>query len=127
LTPPFEALDAKTFTTGDWEVILAEVEGPNRGAVCFDRDGRLFGCGLRARAALTNALGRGPVICQSRADYGHQGMTADCQVDGTDLAQRLIELGWLRPIGATSQARESARREAEAAGRGMWNGGWRVR
>jgi endonuclease YncB( thermonuclease family) len=127
LLPPYEVLDAKTFSSGEWTVSLDGVEGPLREAVCYAKDGLLFGCGLRARAALNNAIRRRPVTCELRQDHGPNKASADCQIDGKDLALDLIEGGWLRPRNPASTEREQARTRAEAAGAGLWDGGWRIR
>lgn len=126
-TPPFEIIDARTFASGRWAVVLDGVTGPERDAVCINSDGLMFGCGLQARAALNNVLRRRPVQCKPRAYLNSERMLADCTVGGDDVGSILISRGWLRPNGTPSPTREAALRAAEAAANGMWNGGWRVR
>lgn len=127
LFPPYEIVDASTFVSGEWTIVLDGVEGPLREAVCYDGSGLLYGCGLRARAALNNAIRRRQLSCELLLARGPNHASAECRADGRDIALELLSGGWLRPLAPTNAERETARGRAEAAGAGLWDGGWRIR
>lgn len=126
LEPPYRALDARSFTSNDRVMTLDRVTGPGRDDICFDGEGRLFACGLAARAALTNALGTGWVLCRLLRPTP-EGALADCSSPSGDLTSRLAREGWVRPADGAEEALIAAAQEARANGRGLWNGGWRIR
>jgi endonuclease YncB( thermonuclease family) len=126
-SPPYVVLDGLTFRAGDNTIRIADAEGPDRHAVCLDRAGVLWACGLRARAAFNNLIGHRPLLCV-RTDVGAAGdIIAKCLVDGRDVASALIAGGWARPLPASARAYGEEAREAERAGHGLWNGNWRMR
>ncbi len=126
--PPYEILDAHTFTSGDWTVSLADVEGPAPDAICYTGDRRLFACGLMARAALNNALRRVAYACNARRMVDAERIVADCRAaGGEDLAVVLIRAGWIKPVRGAPAEWEAARKAAEANSEGLWNGGWTLR
>jgi endonuclease YncB( thermonuclease family) len=126
MVPPHEVLDGLTFLREGVEVRLARLEGPSRDEVCFDGNGLMWACGLRARVALHNLVARKEFHCRPIARSAPGKELADCD-DGSDLGHRLVALGWARPIPAEEQAYgaelDTARREI----RGLWSGGWRLR
>jgi endonuclease YncB( thermonuclease family) len=127
LSPPYVVLNGLTFRAGDNTIRIADAEGPDRHAVCLDRAGVLWACGLRARAAFNNLIGHRPLRCE-RTDVGAAGeIIAKCVVDGRDVASALTAGGWARPLPASARAYDEEAREAERAGHGLWNGNWRMR
>jgi endonuclease YncB( thermonuclease family) len=103
MVPPHQVLDGLTFIREGVEVRLARLEGPSRDEVCFDGDGLMWACGLRARVALHNLVARREFRCQPIARSAPGKELADCD-DGSDLGRRLVELGWARPIPGEEQA-----------------------
>ncbi len=125
--PPYEVLDSHSFTSGNWAVTLADVTGPARDAVCFDRDRRLFACGLQARAALNNTLRRNEVSCRTSRMLNSERLLATCTMREGDLAQMMVRQGWLRSDVPTRTDLQDGMRTAESAQLGLWNGGWSIR
>ncbi|MCX7324427.1 MAG: thermonuclease family protein [Hyphomicrobiales bacterium] len=125
--PPYEVLDSHSFASGNWAVTLAGVTGPARDAVCFDRDRRLFACGLQARAALNNALRRNELSCRTSRMLNSERLLATCTMREGDLAQMMVRQGWLRSDEPTRADLQDAMQTAESAQLGLWNGGWSIR
>lgn len=126
LEPPFLILDGQSFSAGKWAISVRDVLGPHRDAICLDRNDELFACGLQARAALSNLLRAGKVLCHVRLPPIHGRFEASCTVGKDDLGEILISRGWARPT-ASDERLEAAMRKAREAQAGLWNGGWRVR
>jgi endonuclease YncB( thermonuclease family) len=124
---PYDIVDPRTFTSGDWTITLRGVEGAERDAICHSRERRLFACGLMARAALNNALQKNAVTCEPREMLGRDRLVADCKAGSGDLALLLVRSGWLKPASGGGGEMEAARKKAEAEQIGMWNGGWTIR
>ncbi|ESR27240.1 hypothetical protein [Lutibaculum baratangense] len=128
LQPPYVARDAVSVDAGDGPqaVRLAFVDGLVWGAICQDREGLLFSCGLQARAELANSLGNGPAICQP-VFYWRDETRYQCFGASGDLARAQVEAGFAKPdpMGISLYAGTASRAAVEA--RGAWNGGWTIR
>lgn len=129
--PPLRSLDGTSFLRRDLTIHLHGVEGPRARDVCLDATGGRWGCGVRARAALHNLAGGKPMSCQPRRAISPTEMEADCFVEGAEGAERvdvarfLVAEGWARPAGGgAAYGAEAA--QAQAAARGLWQGGWRL-
>jgi endonuclease YncB( thermonuclease family) len=121
LDPPFLIVDGITFKTGFDTYRLKDVSGPPATAACRGEDGHLWACGLRARAALNNAIQHGQLTCIPAQSAVDGAIEAACTVEGRDLGGQLVKQGWARPLGETYM---SETRAAERDRRGLWNGGW---
>lgn len=124
LQPPYEIDDAVTFGPENAaRTRLAGLHGPDREAVCLDKGGLPWACGLAARAALNNAIRVGPLACEPVApSAGVQ--VARCANGRGDLGRQLTALGFVRPSDGSEPPEMRTAREG---GVGMWNGGWRLR
>jgi endonuclease YncB( thermonuclease family) len=121
LDPPFLIVDGITFKAGFDTYRLMDLRGPPATAACRGDDGHLWACGLRARAALNNAIQHDRLTCMPARLASDGAVEATCTVDGRDLGGRLVKQGWARPVGETYAAETEA---AEHDRRGLWNGGW---
>ncbi len=123
---PFEITDGLTFgPEGAIRTRLAGLEGPPRDAVCSDRDGRPWACGLQARAALNNITRRQDLDCEPVGPSDGEVVVARCRGE-VDVARELVLAGFARSADR-DPALEAAEDEARREGRGLWNGGWTVR
>lgn len=123
---PFDIADGLTFgPEGATKTRLAGLEGPPRDAVCNDRNGQPWACGLQARAALNNATRRQTLACEPVTAPVGGILTARCGGD-IDLARELVLAGFARPAGPDS-ALDVALDDARRNERGLWNGGWTIR
>jgi endonuclease YncB( thermonuclease family) len=121
LEPPFLIVDGITFKAGLDTYRLKDLRGPPATAACRGDDGHLWACGLRARAALNNAIQHGRLTCMPSRLASDGAVEAGCTVKGRDLGGQLVKQGWARPLGETYA---SETRAAEHDRRGLWNGGW---
>lgn len=127
LSPPFEVPDGLTIKTETQIVRLAGLEAPWTEAVCFDPDGKLWACGLQARAALYNLIRREDLVCLQVAPAKAVPPRVTCKAGTGDLALALVAKGFARPVGPQGSAMQRAADAAKAGGLGLWNGGWRIR
>ncbi len=123
---PYDIADGLTFgPEGALKTRLAGLEGPGRDAVCNDRNGQPWACGLQARAALHNATRRQNLLCDPVAPPVGGTVPARCRGE-LDLARELVLAGFARPT-SRDPALDAAADEARRAERGLWNGGWTIR
>lgn len=127
LEPPYDSQDGLTIVQGSYKIRLAGVEGPPGQAICTVADGRLWACGLQARAALHNIIAQSPLVCTLTGRAPPDLTLADCALDGEDLAAKLVASGWARPIRPDDVRFASERDLASAERRGLWDGGWAIR
>lgn len=130
LSPPYEVADGLTILTATRRIRLAGLEGPASEAACHDPDNRLWACGLQARAALHSLIRDQALICQPTGDRQAAALLASCSAGPTLIGEALVRQGFARPIaGEPGVAAEldPDLADAKAAGRGLWNGGWRIR
>jgi endonuclease YncB( thermonuclease family) len=122
IAPPFDIVDGRSVRHGARIIALAGIAAPAAPAVCRDDDGRLWACGLQARAALNNRIRDGAIACRQAAG----GADWTCDAGGEDLALWLVSRGWARPDAGGGMALHRAVEEARQAKLGLWNGGWMI-
>lgn len=128
LSPPYDIVDGATFGPEKTRrTRLSGIEVPPRDGICFDDGGKLWACGLQARAALNGIVRQRPIACDPVAPEVDGIIEARCRIEGNDVGQAMIALGFAR----TSERSGAEDRKAEATAReekrGLWNGGWRLR
>lgn len=127
VTAPFNILDGLTFAPENAQPTrIAGLSGPAAQAVCLDADGRLWACGLQARAALSRLTAGKTVECAPTGTVDGRTVLASCRIDGQDVARSLVAQGFARPAdpkGPLGRVEASARE----ASLGLWNGRWQIR
>ncbi len=80
--------------------------------------GRSYACGRQARETLAKLASAGTVSCSGweRDRYGR--VLARCEVEGRDLGQTMVEMGWAVSYGDYA-VEEAAARHAR---KGLWAG-----
>lgn len=123
-TGPARVVDGDSLEIVQHRVRLFGIDAPEIGQTCYDRAGRDYACGERARDALEAAIGAQLVTCVSEGRDRFQRVLARCRrPDGEDLGAMLVRAGWAvayaGPDGERYRAIETdaARRRA-----GMWTG-----
>ena len=127
LAPPFEVGDGLTILTEKQRVRIAGLSGPGREAACFDVSGNLWGCGLQARAALNNLIRGKEIVCRPTGETAGPAALAACTAGGLRVDRALVSQGFAQPASAEDPVLARDMAEAKAGGRGLWNGGWRIR
>jgi endonuclease YncB( thermonuclease family) len=123
---PLTIVDGLTFgPDGAPKTRLAGLEGPGRDAICNDRNGQPWACGLRARAALSELAPRQGLLCEPLGPPAAGVIPARCR-GAIDLARELVRAGFARPT-SPDPTLDAAAEEARQSERGLWNGGWTIR
>lgn len=127
LEPPHQVEDALTLIHGLNKVRMANLDAPNRHAVCLNEDESLWACGLRARAALHNLISGEVIACMRVAASNDGFIPVRCTVSGTDLGGALVVEGWARPVARDGGQYRPETEVAQRERRGLWASGWRFR
>ena len=102
------------------KVLLGEVAAPDDGERCVV-DAGIVACGDAARDALDTLLSTDPVTCTFARKIGHGAFEGACRLsDGTDVAVRLLQSGWVRAKSRAPSNYAAAEAEARAERRGIW-------
>ena len=90
---------------------------------CMKGDGTRWPCGKEARATLETLAGHGSLHCEFAAKDRYDRALASCRTrpfpDGIDLGAEMVRQGW---AVATSDSYLPEEGEAQAKGRGIWQG-----
>jgi endonuclease YncB( thermonuclease family) len=115
-------IDGDSLELGGRQVRLFGIDAPEYRQPCRDARGRAYDCGIAARDALADAIGRAPVSCTPVGE-SHSRDVAVCTADGRDLSEAMVRAGHAIELRQHSRGRYSdAEREARAARRGLWAG-----
>jgi len=111
---------------------LHGVESVPWSAVCQDKDGARWACGLQARAALHNLLKQKTLRCMApfsllneihqKSEY-HQ---LQCLIGTQNIALDQVQAGWARPVDGLDKSFSFPLSEAKSYKRGLWNGDWTI-
>lgn len=125
-------IDGDTLEIGSQRIRLHGIDSPESGQSCADAGGQDYRCGQRAALALSDRIGRAPLICDQSDTDRHGRAIAICFRDGVDLNAWMVREGhavaWRKY--STDYLGEEALARAE--GRGIWAGtfampwDWRV-
>jgi endonuclease YncB( thermonuclease family) len=89
---------------------------------CRDARGRGYACGVAARQALVDAIGRAGVSCTPVGE-SYERDVALCSANGRDLGEAMVRAGHALELPQYSRGRyTAAEREARNARRGLWAG-----
>ncbi len=116
------AIDGDSLRRAGEDIRLHGIDAPELGQQCRDGRGRLYDCGREARNALKRLIGRANVECRiSDQDRYGRGI-GTCFADGVELNREMVRQGWAIAYVRHTQRYLPAAKEAQAAGRGMWQG-----
>ncbi len=119
-----KVVDGDTLDFAGNRVELSHIDALEDGQTC-GTGVAVWNCGMEARWALLNRIGRHWVTCVPEGPADAAGLRATCYLAGVgqhDVGAWLVAQGWAladRQVGDTYVAEEAA---AQAARRGMWRG-----
>ena len=132
LTGHANTVDGDTLEIHGSRIRLWGIDAPESSQLCPDDESVQYQRGAKAASELDNFIARRPVDCSpvSLDQYGRT--VAVCSIDGVDLAEWLVRNGLAFDWRTYSKGKyDSAQRDAEHAGRGIWEGSyvepWRFR
>lgn len=93
-----EILDGRTLATPALRLRLTGIELPKPDEVCRTLDGRLEACTARAATQLELVTRARKLACRYRLEGTGEG-AGTCRIGTSDLAERLLRVGYVKPVG----------------------------
>lgn len=120
-------IDGDTLEIHGTRIRLWGIDAPESSQLCRGDDSLPYRCGAKAANELDGFIAGKPVSCEavSRDVYGRT--VATCSVNGADLGEWLVSNGLAFDWPRYSKGKyDTAQREADQAGRGVWAGSYVV-
>lgn len=117
-------VDGDTLQFAEGQVDLDGIDAPETEQTCT-RGGTSWACGLDARWALANRIGRNWVTCVPQEAPGAGPVRALCYLAGVgqlDVGEWLVAEGWALALEGSGARYQGAQSAAESAGKGLWQG-----
>ena len=108
------------------DIRLHGIDAPELGQRCRDGRDRAYDCGGEAKAALKQLIGRSDVECRIGDEDRYGRGIATCYAGGLELNREMVRRGWAIAYLRHTQVYLAAAREARAARRGLWQGGFEL-
>ena len=115
-------VDGDSLEVAGHRVRLFGIDAPESMQDCRDARGRSYPCGVDARNALSDVIGRQSVSCRPVGEsYGRD--VSMCTAGGRDLSEAMVRSGHALELRQYSRGRYAdAENEARNARRGLWAG-----
>jgi endonuclease YncB( thermonuclease family) len=118
-------VDGDTLHTGSERIRLAGIDAPELSQTCRDGQARAWSCGLAAKQRLAALVAKGSVTCSSRGQDRYGRTLAVCAAGHVaDVGAALVRDGYAVNYDRYTSDYAGAEREARAARRGIWQGGF---
>jgi endonuclease YncB( thermonuclease family) len=118
-------IDGDTLEIHGSRIRLWGIDAPESSQLCRGEDSLQYRCGSKAANDLDAFIAGRPVNCLPISLDRYGRTVATCSVGGTDLGDWLVRNGLALDWPQYSKRKyESAQRDAEQAGRGMWAGSY---
>ena len=118
-------VDGDTLELHGTRIRLSGIDAPESSQLCRADDSLQYRCGAKSANELDAFIAKRTINC-SPVNLDQYGRTvATCSVDGTDLGDWLVRNGLALDWPQYSKGKyDGAQREADHAGRGMWEGSY---
>jgi endonuclease YncB( thermonuclease family) len=118
-------IDGDTLEIHGTRIRLWGIDAPESSQLCRGDDSIQYRCGAKAANDLDSFLAQRPIDCAPVNLDQYRRTVAVCSVDGVDLADWLVRNGLALDWPQYSKGKyDKAQRDAEHAGRGIWDGSY---
>lgn len=125
LTGQASVIDGDTLEIHGTRIRLWGVDAPESSQLCRGEDSLQYRCGAQAANDLDAFIARRPVSCLPISLDRYGRTVATCYVGGVDLGDWLVRSGLALDWPEYSKRKyDGTQREAEEAGRGIWQGSY---
>ena len=119
---PAQVLDGDTIFVQARELRLAGIDVPEWNQVCT-RNGKPWHAGRDAAKAISTMIGESRLECLDLGERSYKRAVVRCYMDGRDLAEAIVGMGWAFDYPQYSQGRYAeAEAQARESKRGIWQG-----
>ena len=115
-------IDGDTIEIHGQRIRLNGIDAPESRQMCERADGTAYRCGQAAAFALADWIGLATVHCEPRGRDRYKRVIATCFARGDDMGRWIIRQGHALAFRRYSTVYVPDEIEAQAAGRGIWQG-----
>lgn len=120
-----EAVDGDSINIGETRFRLFGIDAVEARQTC-NRGGETWNCGQDAAAALRALTDGRSVYCMQRGSDPYGRVVATCTVNGIDLAEQMVRMGYAVALRDFSTAYVHAEEAAKSRGAGIWSSEFQV-
>ena len=118
-------IDGDTLEIHGTRIRLWGIDAPESSQLCRGEDSVQYRCGAKAANELDAFIERRPVDCSPVSLDQYRRTVAVCSIDGVDLGEWLVRNGLALDWPTYSKGKyDTVQRDAEHAGRGIWEGSY---
>ncbi|MFP6900792.1 MAG: thermonuclease family protein [Opitutales bacterium] len=114
-------IDGDTIEIHGQRIRFHGIDAPESRQTCV-AGGEIWRCGQQASLALSDFIGRSPVVCQEQGKDRYGRVIGACSVRGQDIEARMVLNGWAMAYRKYSTDYVGQEQAAKAARRGIWRG-----
>lgn len=114
--------DDDTVTVSGARIRLHGIDAPEIDQVCLSGTGKTYACGIAARDALIQLIGRKPLTCTGSEIDVYERRLMTCFVDGVDINAVMVSRGWALAFGRYSNVYANQEHDAQRRQSGLWSG-----
>lgn len=115
-------IDGDTLEIHGQRIRLNGIDAPESRQTCERADGTDYRCGQAAAFALADWIGRATVHCEPSGQDRYKRIIATCFARGDDMGRWMVQQGHALAFRRYSTVYVPDEIEAQAAGRGIWQG-----
>lgn len=125
--------DGDTVTVRGARIRLHGIDAPETDQVCLSETRKTYACGIAARDALIQIIGRKPLTCTGSEIDVYERRLMTCFVDGLDINAAMVSRGWALAFRRYSNVYANQEHDAQRRQSGLWSGAfiapwnWRTR
>ncbi len=114
-------IDGDSLFIDDREIRLSGIDAPEFLQVCYDKNGKEYECGQKAKDMLEALAGK-DIKCQVLEVDRYKREVAICFSKGKNINEEMVKSGWA--VAYTAYTKDYVKEEAEAklAKKGIWQG-----
>ncbi|GAB4814194.1 hypothetical protein N2152v2_001240 [Parachlorella kessleri] len=129
LLGPARVVDGDTLEVEDTKIRVNGIDAPEKAQPCRNKSGKVYACGLDAKAVLEAKVGQTPVACEVKELDKFGRSVATCYANsgaGEDLGAYMVESGYAVAYWKYGTEYCPLHEQARAAKRGIWAGSFQL-
>jgi endonuclease YncB( thermonuclease family) len=121
ITGTASVIDGDTIEVHAQRIRFHGIDAPESRQTCV-AGGEVWRCGQQASLALSDFIGRSPVVCQEQGKDHYGRIIGACSVRNQDIEAWMVLNGWALAYRKYSTDYVGQEQAAQAARRGIWRG-----
>ena len=116
-----KVIDGDSLIVNGKEVRLSGIDAPEFFQVCYDKNGKEYECGQKAKKVLESLVGK-DIKCKTLEVDRYKREVAICFSRGKNINKEMVRRGWAVAYTLYTNDYEKAEIEAKEKRKGIWQG-----